>query len=227
MILVFMIKQSTLDFLNLLSKNNNKAWFQENRPLYEAAKKDFEGLVMGTIANVSSVYDLGVLTPKDCIFRINRDARFSINKAPYKSNFGAIIARGGKKNMFASFYIHIQPGQSFVGGGLYMPSSKALNKFRDYFLEFPKKYFSIVEDAPFKKFYGACEGDRLKTSPRGYPAGLSDKVMDVLRMKSLVVYHYISDAELLSPDFENTILKGVKIAKPLNGLFIESQLFGE
>src|SRR5258705_181440 len=109
-----MIDRSTIEFLSKLSKNNNKEWFDKNRPSYESAKTNFKEFVNELIISTAK-FDPSIkhLEAKDCIFRINRDVRFSKNKAPYKNNFGAILSPGGKKAFDAGYYIQIQPGASF------------------------------------------------------------------------------------------------------------------
>jgi uncharacterized protein (TIGR02453 family) len=118
-----MIQASTLKFLKELKKNNNKPWFDANRKRYEEAKKDFENFIQQVI-NAHSKKDktLASLKAKDCMFRINRDVRFSKDKSPYKTNLGASINKGGRKAFqTAGYYFHLEPGQLFVGGGVYQP----------------------------------------------------------------------------------------------------------
>src|SRR6185436_8549564 len=117
-----MIQKSTIDFLKALKKNNNRDWFEKNKDKYLSAKQNIEDLVNGLIKSISA-FDKKIagLTAKDCVFRIYRDVRFSKNKDPYKTNLGASINAGGKKAMTAGYYIHIQPGESFLAGGMWMP----------------------------------------------------------------------------------------------------------
>ncbi|HLO80078.1 MAG TPA: DUF2461 domain-containing protein, partial [Chitinophagaceae bacterium] len=120
-----------LSFLKKLKKNNNKPWFDANRHLYVEAKVEFEDFVSSLITSYGK-HDPAIahLLPKDCIFRINRDVRFSKDKSPYKNNFGASITSGGKKSPFAGYYVHIEPGAGFVGGGLWQPMPDMLAKVR-------------------------------------------------------------------------------------------------
>ena len=107
-----MLQPTTLKFLVNLKKNNNKEWFDTNRKLYELAKVDFANLVESVIKQVEKKdTSIAGLTAKDCMFRINRDVRFSKNKEPYKTNFGASITAGGKKSILAGYYFHLEPGQ--------------------------------------------------------------------------------------------------------------------
>ena len=102
-----MLKASTLRFLKDLKKNNNKPWFDANRNSYESARRDFESFIQTVIDKFSkSDQSLAGLKAKECMFRINRDVRFSKDKSPYKTNFGASINKGGKKSFFAGYYFH-------------------------------------------------------------------------------------------------------------------------
>ena len=134
-----MLRLSTLKFLKDLKKNNNKPWFDAHRKEYEAAKIDFATFIQAVIDKHSkSDPTIKSTVAKDCMFRINRDVRFSKDKSPYKTNMGAYINRGGKKSVFAGYYFHCEPGQCFVGGGLWMPMPPELNKVRqeiDYNLD--------------------------------------------------------------------------------------------
>src|SRR5215471_19279536 len=126
-----MLQTSTLQFLKQLAKNNTKEWFDANRKKYDAAKADHMQSVQKIIDKFCKTdTTLSSLTAKDCLFRINRDIRFSKDKSPYKTNFGASINAGGKKRVQAGYYIHVAPGQNFVGGGIYMPTPEELKKVR-------------------------------------------------------------------------------------------------
>ena len=127
-----MLAPATLQFLKALDKNNNKAWFDAHRKQYDAAKLNFAELTQQVITQFGKKEpSIALLQPKECVFRINRDVRFSKNKAPYKNNMGASIKAGGKKSLLAGYYIHLEPGgKSFVGGGLYMPDAAIVGKVR-------------------------------------------------------------------------------------------------
>lgn len=193
-----MIQPHTLSFLRQLRKNNNKAWFDGHRKEYEAARKNFEEFVQALI-DTHGRKDAGIagLTAKACMFRINRDVRFSKDKSPYKTNMGAFLCSGGKKSPLAGYYFHLEPGQAFVGGGLYMPQPDLLAKVRqeiDYNLpEFRK----IISSAAFKKQYGALDTSAeysLARVPKGYEA--SHPAASYLKLKSFVATRLLTDQEL-------------------------------
>ena len=125
------MESKTLEFLRQLIENNNREWFQENRKKYDDAKADLEKLVGYLIMEVGKFQDLGNLQIKECIFRINRDIRFSKNKTPYKNHLSAGIGPGGRGSGKVDYYLHIQPdGQSFIGGGMWDTTSEQLARFR-------------------------------------------------------------------------------------------------
>ncbi len=162
--------KSILPFLRELSNNNNKTWFDTNRPQYEQAKQELLELIQEVITQCS-LFDesLSSIQPKDSIFRINRDVRFSHDKSPYKSNMAFELSAHGKKAKNASYYVHIQPDQSFIAGGIYGPEKDVLQAIRqeiDYnFSDFDR----IIKNTTFQKnFGGLSEEGRLNRAPKGY-----------------------------------------------------------
>src|SRR5689334_13212529 len=127
-----MLQSTTIKFLKDLKKNNTKEWFDKNRKVYEAAKKDFTDFVQTMIDKFGKKDEsIAAIVAKDCLFRINRDIRFSKDKSPYKTNMGASINKGGRMTMnTAGYYFHLEPGNCFVGGGLWQPEPDALKKIR-------------------------------------------------------------------------------------------------
>ena len=147
-----MLEPQTLQFLRQLKKNNNKEWFDSHRAQYEAARIDFSNFIQLLIDALQKTDGtITGITARDCLFRINRDIRFSKDKKPYKSNFGASIKRGGRKSGFAGYYFHCEPGASFVGGGLWMPEAPVLRSLRqeiDYNWE---EFQALLKEKNFRK----------------------------------------------------------------------------
>jgi uncharacterized protein (TIGR02453 family) len=212
-----MLSVATINFLKNLKKNNNKPWFEANRKKYEDAKADFAQFIQ-TIIEKHAKKDktLKNLKAKDCMFRINRDVRFSKDKSPYKSNFGASINRGGKKSIYAGYYFHCQPGEHFVGGGIWMPMPPELKMVRqeiDYnFDEFKK----IIGSKKFRAAYGQLyTGDDVSLTkvPQGFekdsPAG------QYLKLKSYLAMKKLSDLEITSKDLEKQALQAFAALQPL------------
>lgn len=211
------IKKSTLDFLTSIKCNNNRDWFIANRPLYSDAKDNFESLVQEIIDKII-LFDpiMKGLEAKSCVFRINRDIRFSNDKSPYKSHFGAFIVRGGKKNgdKFAGYYFHIEPGKSIMAGGAYTPPSPWLSAIREKISDNPDEFIRITNSKDFIKYFGKIDGDKLKTTPKGYRSDHPN--IELLRFKSYLVVNEVSDKMVLSKDFLDHVLNVCKAMKPLN-----------
>ncbi len=210
-----MLQTSTLKFLNALKKNNNKPWFDAHRGQYETAKEDFLFLV-GSMIKYIAVFDtpIGNLSTKECIFRINRDVRFSKDKSPYKSNMAGYFNQGGKKSNGAGYYLHIEPGKSFAAGGIWMPEPAVLAEIRqeiDYSFEEWKKMIS----APFFKkiFTDGVQGERLTRPPKGYDP--DNPAIDFLKMKNFYVMIPLTDKNLQSVTFPKDLAKSFKAMKPL------------
>lgn len=200
-----MLEPSTIKFLKDLKKNNDKSWFDLHRPVYEKARKDFENFVQELINKTGKKdTEIAGLKARECMFRINRDIRFSKNKAPYKSNFGASINRGGKKSVFAGYYFHFEPGNSFAGGGLWAPMPQDLQKLRqeiDYCFD---EFSGIVGAKKFRSVYGELDRSEeytLSRVPRGYEP--NNPAAEYLKLKSVIAMRPVTDKELLSEKLVN------------------------
>ncbi len=212
-----MLQTSTLKFLKDLKKNNNKPWFDAHRKEYEAAKDDFTLFIQVVIdQHAKNDPSLKNLVAKDCLFRINRDVRFSKDKSPYKTNFGAHINKGGRKSMQAGYYIHLEPGKTFAGGGLWQPMPDELKKIRqeiDY--NFPA-FRKLITAKKFKSVYGDLDKSAemsLSRVPKGYepdnPAG------EYLKLKSFVTGFNIKDSDLGSKQLANKVVNAFDAMHPL------------
>ncbi len=213
-----MLQASTISFLKSLKKNNNKDWFDKNRSSYENAKADFVQLVQQLIDKTAKKDPtLAALIAKNCIFRINRDVRFSNDKSPYKSNMGASINKAGKKAMFsAGYYFHLEPGNSFVGGGIYMPMAPELKKIRQEIDYNWKDFKKILTDKKFKSIYSdldRSEGIALQRVPKGYEQ--ENPAAEYLKLKSYIVILPISDKELQSKDLIKKTVAAFEALQPL------------
>lgn len=212
-----MLEPQTLKFLSQLKKNNNKPWFDAHRAQYEAAKIDFSNFIQLVIDVVQkSDTTITGLTAKECQFRINRDIRFSKDKRPYKENFGAFICRGGKKSIYAGYYFHLAPGNSFIGGGLWQPQPENLKKVRqeiDYNWE---EFQSILKNKNFKKIYGDLykgEDMSLSRMPKGYEE--DNPAIDYLKLKSLIAETKIADEDLTKSTLHKKTVAAFEALQPL------------
>jgi uncharacterized protein (TIGR02453 family) len=216
-----MIQQSTFDFLSQLSLNNNRDWFNENKASYESARDDFSGFVNALIGKIE-VFDhhLAGLSASECTFRIYRDVRFSKNKEPYKTNFGAYIAFGGKNSNYAGYFIHLAPDNCFIGSGMYKPGTPVLRKIRQEIDYNPNQLKEIIYNQDFVKTFGEIQGERLATAPQGYPKDHPE--IELLKFKSFFVMHNFEDSILLQENALDYCTQIFKKAYPFNRFFNET-----
>lgn len=208
--------EKCLSFIRDLRKNNNRDWFQANRSRYQEAKKEFFGFVEELVVELGLMDpDLGVVDAKSAIFRINRDIRFSNDKSPYKTNFGALIAKGGKKSGNAGYYFHMEPGGSFVAGGVYHPMPDVLKAIRTGIHENIDEFLDIIRDRTFQEAFGGLwEGDKLKTQPKGFPKEFEH--IDLLRNRSFNVSRRMDDNVITGGNPGRETLEAFRLMVPLN-----------
>ena len=210
-----MIKKETVDFLKRLKKNNSKEWFDNNRTKYLAAKENYLDFVTEILHTLKSIDPtLQDIQPKNCVFRINRDVRFSSNKNPYKTNFGASFSKGGKKIACAGYYFHLEPGACFIGGGYWMPMADDLNKIRqeiDYSFD---EFKNIIQQRAFKNTFDTLDNKEiLIRPPKGYEK--DNPALEYLKLKNFIVMAGIEENELLEKDLIPKVISHFKIMKPL------------
>lgn len=206
--------QPTLDFLRALQIHNNKPWFDAHRDTYQEAKQRFEDFVDAFIDEFRSIEDFENLSAADCVFRIYRDVRFSKDKSPYKPNMGASIALGGKHSIRAPYYIHLEPlDKSLLAGGVYMPTPDQLAAIRRAIDRDPSRLKAAINNRPFKKYFGALSGEKLKTPPRGYEGDHPE--IELLKYKQFITSHALTDKEVLSPRLVARTAEVFAALKPL------------
>lgn len=210
-----MLQSSTIQFLKLLKKHNNKEWFDQNRKMYELAKADYLDFVSKVLDEIQAFDNtLMELQPKQCVFRLNRDVRFSKNKDPYKTNFGASFSKGGKKIQCAGYYFHLEPGANFIGGGLWMPMAPDLNKVRQEIDYCFKEFSSVLKKPIFKTTYGDLDSSvKLVRPPKGFE--IDNPAIDYLKLKSFVVTRSIPDTALTDKLLIKNVAKDFKTIAPL------------
>ena len=206
----------TFKFLQALSKNNERAWFEKNKPTYLQAKEHFE-IFVGKFLNELIKFNpsLAGLNPKKLPFRIYRDVRFSKDKSPYKTNMGAGFSPNGKLIQEPGYYLHIQAGGSFFAGGIYMPDPANLSKIRQEIDYNGDKLEKILKDKKFRKWFkGFSDFDKLKTVPKGYVK--DHPRLDWLKHKTFIVTHAFTDAQVKDKNFLKQIVEAARAMKPLN-----------
>jgi len=206
-----------LSYLEKLKKNNNREWFNENKSLYIGAKEEFELFINNLILQIKRFDNsIGVVTAKDCVFRIYRDVRFSKNKVPYKTHFGAYIAANGRKSTMGGYYIHIEPdNNSFIACGIHSPKPIILKEIRYEIYDNANNFKQILNKPDFKKIFPVIYGEKLKIAPKGFPKDFED--IYLLNYKNYAVVHKLSNDFIKN---ENNLIENfinlLKIGYPLN-----------
>jgi uncharacterized protein (TIGR02453 family) len=205
------MKIATLNFLKELERNNNREWFNEHKELFTDAQKDVVSFVEELIWEIAKFdAQIGKVDARKSLFRIYRDTRFSHNKDPYKINFGANI---GHRN--AGYYLHIQPGQSFLAGGIYMLENDKLKELRKEVSNNAEAFQEIVSEERFCRYFGGLsEEDKLKRVPAGFAN--DDPMAEYLKLKRFVAVHSVADEELLEKDAPKRFAEVYRALKPLN-----------
>lgn len=204
---------SIQSFLSDLSLNNNKIWFDDHRPVYNAARETFEKFINGLIDEFRVPDKLQDLTARECMTRIYRDIRFSKNKAPYKTNMAAMIAPGGWRAPMLGYYISIEPNNhSIAAGGLYNPSPEQLNRFRQVIERDASAFKKLLQGKEFIENFHEVEGDRLKTAPKGYER--TNPEIELLQLKQIFVVHHFTYDEVLANNFNEKVVKVCRAMKP-------------
>lgn len=205
--------EPTLRFLEELDCHNDRGWFNQHRPDYEAARAMFEAMLDDLIVELRPTDDLQGLAAKNCIGRIYRDVRFSRDKTPYNTNLVAMIAPGGWGAGWLGYYISIQPrGQSMLAGGLYSPEPGQLDRFRQAIVRNAPQFKELISTREFIDAFGEVEGERLKTAPRGYDPAHPE--IKWLQLKQITAIHHFSDADLLAGDFVEHAVDQCHALKP-------------
>lgn len=190
--------ETIISFLEKLKENNNREWFAENRAEYEHFRLQTVHLTEYLLNFIKS-FDIGLssIEPKQCMYRIYRDIRFSKDKTPYKTHVGLFFSARGKSGAFPGYYLHIEDGKSFVGGGIYVPPSDDLKSIRQEIYYNMEEFLDIFETQPFSNFYKELSDyGKLKTAPRDYDPTYEH--IDIINNKSFVVSSAVNNQILLS-----------------------------
>lgn len=207
--------KTTLNFLKEIKKNNNKDWFDAHKTEYLKAKTEYEEFIDGVIQGLQK-FDKRIsadLKGKECLFRIYKDVRFSKDKTPYKTNFGASMNPGGKKSLIAGYYLHLEPGASFLAGGMYMPEPEMLQAVRQEIDYNAIPLLKILKSASFKKYFkGIDEEGKLVNGPKGFDK--EHPHLELLKNRHFIVSYALSDKQIMDVGFQKTVVDGFKAMYP-------------
>jgi uncharacterized protein (TIGR02453 family) len=209
------ISTKTFDFLKKLTKNNNREWFNENKNLYTESQENVIAFLEDLIIEMSGFdKELSKIDAKKALFRIYRDTRFSKDKIPYKTNFGASLGMG-KGSQKGGYYLHMEPGKTFLAGGIYMPESSTLKEVRKEISLYGDDFIKILNNKDFKKYFPELDqNDKLKKVPQGFEK--EDPMGEYLKLKSFIVVYNMKDEEVLDKNAAKNLAKIFKLMKPFN-----------
>lgn len=211
------LNNDTFNFLRELKENNKREWFEDNRSRYAAIREDFISFLEDVYPGICE-FDPGMkgIDVRKSVFRINRDVRFSNDKSPYKTSLASVLIEGGRRNFSekAGYYLHIEPGESIIAGGAYLPPGEWISRIRKEIASDSDSFRKIIEEKMFLRYFGTLTGDKLKGAPRGFAKDHPD--IDLLRYKSYLAVHEISEQDALSKGFGKLFIDVAKAMKPLN-----------
>jgi uncharacterized protein (TIGR02453 family) len=208
---------ASLKFLRGLAKHNDKAWFAAHRADYEAhVRQPFNQLLTDLQPDLAKVSPHFRSDPKPVggsLFRIYRDARFSNDKSPYKSWQGARLYHERRREVAApSFYLHLQPGQSFVGAGIWHPEADTLRRIRQFIFDNPASWKKAAHNAAFRKRFDFEEDEMLTRPPRGFPPEF--EFIDDLKHRNFVFWRSLDDMTVTGSGLRKTIAADLKALGP-------------
>src|SRR5882724_9414521 len=194
----------TLRFLRALKRNNRREWFTAHRDDYETYVRAPMTMIVEQLAiDFRELAPELVASPKQSIYRIYRDTRFSENKAPYKTHVAAVFPpRGLPKHEGAGVYFHVSPDAVWIGGGMYAPQTPQLHAVREHIAANHRRLRSIVESSGFRRQIGTLEGERLQRVPRGFPK--DHDAAEFLKYRQFLAGRELPAAAATSPKFYGT-----------------------
>ena len=198
MLPIFASMDNSLKFLNLIRQNNNREWFEAHKEEFLIQQAAIEKFADQLLADLN-IHDLiETASGKKSMHRIYRDIRFSKNKAPYKSNFSGNFSRASQQRR-GGYYFHIEPGNTFIGGGFQAPNAGDIKLIREEISADPAPLRKILASRSFISTFGNLRGEQLKTAPKGFDT--RDEAIDLLRYKQFLLVRNFTDKEVTSPAF--------------------------
>lgn len=194
------------EFLSALQQNNNREWFADNKEAYENAKNQAYAFFESVAGELSKIDEFSNFK----MYRIYRDVRFSADKSPYKNHFGAIFSRLQPHNR-GSFYVHLEPNNTFIGGGFWSPNKEDLLRIRKS-IEIEDDLEAILNDHQLKKDFGGLFGESVKTAPKGFDK--EHPRIDLIRYKQFLLKRDYSNKVVFQPDFKDQVIDGYKTMQP-------------
>jgi len=206
-----LLPPSVFSFLKNIKKHNNRVWFNANKEVYVKQHEAVVHFADILIAKMNRHDKIETPSGKKAVFRIYRDVRFSKDKSPYKSHFGMHLSRSGKL-LRGGYYLHLEPGKCFVGGGFWDPSPEDLKHIREQIAGDPQPLRKIIQSKSFKNTFGKLEGEKLIFAPKGFAK--DHPTADLLRYKQFLISRNIPDSVMQSPKAAEEVMKAFCAMRP-------------
>jgi len=211
-------------FLRQLKRNNNREWFNKNKERYveevQQPALEFVSAVGPGLRKISQNFLADPRPVGGSMFRIYRDTRFSKDKTPYKTHVGISFGHRANKDVHSpGFYLHLEPGEVFVGAGIWHPDTKAATAIRESIVERPAAWKKAAHAAPFTKSF-ELSSDSLVRAPRGFDP--EHPLVDDLRRKDFIGMRSFDEKTATSARFLETFLGACREASPLVRFLCES-----
>lgn len=201
------LKPSQFQFLAELKDNNNRDWFSANKARYQKEYQHFKSFSEAVSERMNAIDHIEALN----LFRIYRDVRFSKDKSPYKTCFSFSMSRATKW-LRGGYYLHVEPGESFIGGGFWNPEPGDLKRIRKEIAADSQTLRQILADPVFVETFGALQGEQLKSAPQGYSK--DHPAIDLIRLKQFLVSKKFTDEEVLSASFSEIAIQTFQRMRP-------------
>jgi uncharacterized protein (TIGR02453 family) len=206
-------------FLSDLKAHNSKEWFDANRKDYQLLRDEFLIFISDVLIDLGKFDDrFSAMNASKCIFRINRDIRFSKNKDPYKTNFGMNLNLSGSKEFFCGLYLHLEPENTFFAGGTYLPPPAILQSIRQEIDYNPTEFKKIVESKKFLSVFEGITGDSLSRPPKGYD--VDNEMINYIKLKSFIAEKKFSTLDITSNQLKDMVVEYTKLIMPLNNFLL-------
>ncbi len=201
------ISKDVFDFLSELRSNNNKEWFEANKPTFKTHEKSVKGFFESVKEGLEHHDEI----EKMKMFRIYRDVRFSKDKTPYKSHLAASFSRLGA-HLRGGYYVHLSPGDSMIATGFWAPNKEDLMRIRKELEMDANEFRAVIGHNNLKNIWGDLEGEEVKTAPKGFDKTHPD--IDLIKKKQFVFIRKFSDKEVLSDTFLDEVDTSFNVIRP-------------
>lgn len=202
-----MPNKEVFHFLKQLAQNNNRDWFKDNKNLHDNSKKAVLKFAEQLFHQLKKDNNLDEFK----VFRIYRDIRFSKNKTPYKTHFGIGFHRE-KPKFRGGYYLHLEPGNSFIAAGFWQPNKDDLLRIRKEIELDHENFIKVTAEKSLVKSWNTLKGEQLKTAPKGFDK--SHPAIKLLRFKQFIYSQEISDSELVNTKFDKFLINEFKSIYP-------------